>query len=124
MSGVSNAWRSSYEINRQEPEQKFYGEPRLPNTQRNPLRIYSRIGAAVPLHSTAVGKVLLAYMPIDEQTRVLSGPHLQRLTPSSVLKGGASKSSYAASTHFQVPTRDRGSRKSRHQINSISQQHQ
>jgi DNA-binding IclR family transcriptional regulator len=49
-----------------------------------PLRIYSRIGAAVPLHCTAVGKVLLAYMPIDEQTRVLSGLDLQRLTPNSV----------------------------------------
>jgi IclR family transcriptional regulator, KDG regulon repressor len=49
-----------------------------------PLRIYSRIGAAVPLHCTAVGKVLLAYMPIDEQNRVLSGLDLQRLTPNSV----------------------------------------
>jgi IclR family acetate operon transcriptional repressor len=49
-----------------------------------PLRIYSRIGAAVPLHCTAVGKVLLAYMPIDEQTRVLSRLDLQRLTPNSV----------------------------------------
>ena len=27
-----------------------------------PVRIYSRIGAAVPLHSTAVGKVMLAYI--------------------------------------------------------------
>jgi IclR family acetate operon transcriptional repressor len=49
-----------------------------------PLRIYSRIGAAVPLHCTAVGKVLLAYMPIDAQTRVLSRLDLQRLTPNSV----------------------------------------
>src|SRR5216684_3555550 len=31
-----------------------------------PLRIYSRIGAAVPLYCTAVGKVLLAYMPPQE----------------------------------------------------------
>src|SRR5579862_3263270 len=49
-----------------------------------PLRIHSRIGAAVPLYCTAVGKVLLAYMPIDEQNRVLSGLDLQRLTPNSV----------------------------------------
>jgi DNA-binding IclR family transcriptional regulator len=31
-----------------------------------------------------VGKVLLAYMPIDEQTRVLSELDLKRLTPNSV----------------------------------------
>jgi DNA-binding IclR family transcriptional regulator len=31
-----------------------------------PLRIHSRIGAAVPLHCTAVGKVMLAYLPEDE----------------------------------------------------------
>src|SRR6266480_4752049 len=37
------------------------------------LRIHSRIGAAVPLHCTAVGKVMLAYMPEDEQDRVLLG---------------------------------------------------
>jgi DNA-binding IclR family transcriptional regulator len=49
-----------------------------------PLRIYSRIGASVPLHCTAVGKVLLAYMPIDEQSRVLSELNLKRLTPNSV----------------------------------------
>src|SRR5207253_2005142 len=32
-----------------------------------PVRIYSRIGAAVPLHCTAVGKVMLAYMPPEDQ---------------------------------------------------------
>src|SRR6202521_5690602 len=35
------------------------------------LRIHSRIGAAVPLYCTAVGKVMLAYMPMDERARVL-----------------------------------------------------
>lgn len=48
------------------------------------LRIYSRIGASVPLHCTAVGKVMLAYMPIEEQNRVLSELDLKRLTPNSV----------------------------------------
>ena len=38
-----------------------------------PLRIFSRIGASVPLHCTAVGKVMLAYLPEDEQDRVLTG---------------------------------------------------
>lgn len=49
-----------------------------------PLRIYSRIGASVPLYCTAVGKVLLAYMPPDEQERVLPELELKRLTPNSV----------------------------------------
>jgi DNA-binding IclR family transcriptional regulator len=49
-----------------------------------PLRIYSRIGASVPLHCTAVGKVLLAYLPPDEQQGVLPHIELKRLTPNSV----------------------------------------
>src|SRR6476660_9887222 len=49
-----------------------------------PLRIYSRIGASIPLHCTAVGKVMLSYMPVDEQDRVLPELDLKRLTPNSV----------------------------------------
>jgi len=40
-----------------------------------PLRIYSRIGASVPLHCTAVGKVILAYLPEAELASLL--PHLE-----------------------------------------------
>jgi DNA-binding IclR family transcriptional regulator len=49
-----------------------------------PLRIYSRIGGSVPLYCTAVGKVLLAYMPGEEQDRVLPQLELKRLTSNSV----------------------------------------
>ena len=49
-----------------------------------PLRIHSRIGAAVPLYCTAVGKVMLAYMPPDEQERVLPELNIKRQTPNSV----------------------------------------
>ena len=49
-----------------------------------PLRIYSRIGAAVPLYCTAVGKVMLAYMPLEEQERILPELHIKRLTPNTV----------------------------------------
>jgi len=49
-----------------------------------PLRIHSRIGAAVPLYCTAVGKILLAYMPADECERVLSELNVRRLTANSV----------------------------------------
>jgi len=48
-----------------------------------PLRIHSRLGASVPLYCTAVGKVMLAYMPSDEQDRVLSQLELKRLTPNT-----------------------------------------
>jgi IclR family KDG regulon transcriptional repressor len=49
-----------------------------------PLRIHSRIGAAVPLYCTAVGKVMLAFMPADEQKRVIRQLDLKRLTPNTV----------------------------------------
>jgi IclR family acetate operon transcriptional repressor len=49
-----------------------------------PLRIYSRVGAAVPLHCTGVGKVILAYMPPEELAGIM--PHLEfkRLTANSI----------------------------------------
>jgi DNA-binding IclR family transcriptional regulator len=48
------------------------------------LRIHSRIGASVPLYCTAVGKVMLAYMPDDERERILPQLALKRLTPNTV----------------------------------------
>src|SRR5271156_4786884 len=48
------------------------------------LRIHSRIGAGVPLYCTAVGKIMLAYMPKDEQENVLRQLELKRLTPNTV----------------------------------------
>ena len=48
------------------------------------LRIYSRIGAAVPLYCTAVGKVLLAYMSGEQQQRLLPQLALKRYTPNTV----------------------------------------
>lgn len=49
-----------------------------------PLRIYSRIGAPVPLYCTAVGKVMLAYMPDEERERLLPQLPLKRFTPNTV----------------------------------------
>ena len=48
------------------------------------LRIHSRIGAAVPLYCTAVGKIMLAYMPEEERQQALPQLGLQRLTPNTV----------------------------------------
>jgi DNA-binding IclR family transcriptional regulator len=49
-----------------------------------PLRIHSRIGAAVPLYCTAVGKVLLAYMPEAELEKTLDQLEIRRLTANTV----------------------------------------
>jgi len=49
-----------------------------------PLRIFSRIGAAVPLHCTGVGKAILAYMPQDELAKILPQIEFKRLTPNSI----------------------------------------
>ena len=49
-----------------------------------PLRIHSRIGASVPLYCTAVGKVMLAYMPQDERDRILPQLEVKRLTANTV----------------------------------------
>lgn len=48
------------------------------------LRIHSRIGAGVPLYCTAVGKVMLAHMPMDERAKVLRQLDLKKLTPNTV----------------------------------------
>src|SRR5579864_7479891 len=49
-----------------------------------PLRIHSRIGASVPLYCTAVGKIMLAHMPMEERDRVLPELQIKRLTANTV----------------------------------------
>lgn len=49
----------------------------------NPLRIRSRIGAVVPLFCTAVGKVMLAYMPDEERETVFPQLELNRFTTNT-----------------------------------------
>ena len=48
------------------------------------LRIFSRIGASVPLYCTAVGKILLAYMPTEELEKVFSQIEPKRLTANTI----------------------------------------
>lgn len=48
------------------------------------LRIHSRIGALVPLHCTAVGKVLLAFLPETEEAAILERLELKRFTVNTV----------------------------------------
>ena len=49
-----------------------------------PLRIFSRIGAAVPLHCTAVGKVMLAFMPREELAHILPQIEFKRRTQNTL----------------------------------------
>src|SRR5882724_318769 len=49
-----------------------------------PLRIFSQIGASVPLHCTAVGKVMLAYMPPEEQSAALAQLEIKRRTQNTI----------------------------------------
>jgi IclR family transcriptional regulator, KDG regulon repressor len=48
-----------------------------------PLRIHSRIGASIPLYCTAVGKILLAYLPEAERESILKHLELKRFTENT-----------------------------------------
>ncbi|MFC0140557.1 DNA-binding transcriptional regulator KdgR [Erwinia mallotivora] len=48
------------------------------------LRMYSRIGRRNPLHSTAIGKVLLAWRDRAEVQEILSGVEFSQSTPRTV----------------------------------------
>lgn len=49
-----------------------------------PLRIFSRVGASVPLHCTAVGKIFLAYLAPEHQAEILEKLELKRFTANSI----------------------------------------
>lgn len=49
-----------------------------------PVRIYSRIGASVPLYCSAVGKTMLAYMTPAERDALLAEVEFKRLTPNTI----------------------------------------
>lgn len=50
---------------------------------------YSRIGRRVPLHSSAVGKILAAFMPEAELERMLEGYEYSKHTPHTIGSGPA-----------------------------------
>lgn len=49
-----------------------------------PLRIFSHVGATVPLHCTAVGKIFLAFLPSQERTEILKKLDMVRFTPATI----------------------------------------
>ncbi|MFB7665007.1 IclR family transcriptional regulator [Kitasatospora sp. NPDC056138] len=51
---------------------------------RQPIRMYSRIGAPMPLHATAIAKVLLADLPAAERERVAARLDYTRFTDRTI----------------------------------------
>ncbi len=50
-----------------------------------PLRIVSQVGASIPLHCTATGKVLLAFAGEEERAELLPQLSLHRATPRTII---------------------------------------
>ncbi|BCV22801.1 IclR family transcriptional regulator [Moorella sp. Hama-1] len=48
------------------------------------IRMYSQIGRRVALHSTAVGKAMLAFLPPEEVAKIIAGKGLPRFTPRTI----------------------------------------
>jgi IclR family acetate operon transcriptional repressor len=48
------------------------------------MRMVTRVGQAVPLHSTAVGKAILAFLPDDKRTQLLSEGPYPAVTKSTI----------------------------------------
>jgi DNA-binding IclR family transcriptional regulator len=44
-----------------------------------------RLGLNLPIHSTSIGKVLLAYLPVDEQDRILKSKNLVKFTDATII---------------------------------------
>ncbi|MGI9863118.1 IclR family transcriptional regulator [Moorella naiadis] len=48
------------------------------------IRMYSQIGHRVAMHSTAVGKAMLAFLPPEEVAKIIAGKGLPRFTPRTI----------------------------------------
>ena len=58
----------------------------LDRIQNLPIDVLAyRIGLNLPVHTTSVGKILLAYLPEEEQDRVLKSVNLTKITDTSVI---------------------------------------
>jgi DNA-binding IclR family transcriptional regulator len=57
----------------------------LKHENRQPVRLVSAVGARLPAHATALGKVLLGALPETEARARLEGAELTRLTPATIV---------------------------------------
>jgi len=55
------------------------------------IRMFSRVGRRIPLHCTAIGKVLLAYAPEEERSALLGSARLVAYTPRTLISRVAVK---------------------------------
>lgn len=53
-----------------------------------PVRVVQSVGATRPVHCTALGKVLTAWLPVDERSRLIAGLRYEKLTPKSIAQPG------------------------------------
>jgi DNA-binding IclR family transcriptional regulator len=49
-----------------------------------PVRVVQSVGARRPVHCTALGKILTAWLPTDERSRFIAGLRYEKLTPRSI----------------------------------------
>jgi len=59
------------------------------------VRMASRIGRRNPVHCTAVGKAILAYLPGPEQNAILRQHGMHRMTPNTITTSAALKADLA-----------------------------
>lgn len=52
--------------------------------RRHPMRMFSRIGYVAPPHCTGVGKAILAYLPDEYRTNILSRTSLEPYTDNTI----------------------------------------
>lgn len=48
------------------------------------FRMVSEVGTRRPLYCTALGKAILAYLPPDQQRKIISAIHFERFTPQTI----------------------------------------
>jgi len=53
------------------------------------VRLYSQVGKPVVLHTSGVGKTILAFLPEHERAELLAGHHFQRYTGSTITSAAA-----------------------------------
>lgn len=76
----------------------FYAEKLDP---RRPYRMASTVGMEIALHSTAIGKAVLAHLPAEERASLIAPERLERRTPNTITEPRALERELAA-------IRDRG----------------
>jgi DNA-binding IclR family transcriptional regulator len=59
------------------------------------VRVTTWVGKRMPLHSTSIGKALLAYLPEKDIDRILTDHPLRRLTPKTITNPAALKEQLA-----------------------------